>query len=149
MQTPNRPPASDFDQAVEQFQEALDEFFKGNPEPAKELMSHRDDVTLGNPFGPTALGWEHVSQVMDRAALNYREGAATGFEVAAKYAGPELAYTVWVERFKAKVGSKPEMVSGALRRTTIFRLEDGAWRVVHSQADAITTAQSAESIIPR
>lgn len=149
METPNRPTTSDFDQAIGQFQQALGEFFRGNPEPAKMLMSHRDDVTLGNPFGPTARGWDQVSEVMDRAASNYREGSATSFEVAARYAGSELAYTVWVERFKARVGSKPEIVSGALRRTTIFRLEERAWKVVHSQADAITTARPAESIIPQ
>lgn len=149
MQTPNPVTASDFDHVVEQFQQALDEFFRGNPEPSKLLMSHRDDVTLGNPFGPTARGWKQVSDVMDRAGLNYREGAATGFEMAAKYAGVELAYTVWVERFKAKIGSKPEIVSGALRRTTIFRREDGTWKIVHSQADPITTARPAESVVPQ
>ena len=149
MPTWNPATAPDFDRVVERFQQALDEFFRGNPEPAKLLMSHRDDVTLGNPFGPTARGWKQVSDVMDRAGLNYREGSATGFEVASKYAGSELAYTVWVEGFKAKIGSKPEVVSGALRRTTVFRREDGTWRIVHSQADAITTARPAESIIPQ
>jgi ketosteroid isomerase-like protein len=147
VKTPNDPELTDFGRMVEQFQHALNEFFKGNPEPAKVLMSHRDDVTLGNPFGPFARGWQMVSQVMDRAGLNYREGAATGFEVVAEHAGSELAYTVWVERFRAKVGSSQEISAGALRRTTIYRREDGAWRVVHSQADAITTARPAESVI--
>jgi len=149
MPTPSSASTSDFDDIVKQFQQALDEFFRGNPEPSKILMSHQDDVTLGNPFGPTARGWEHVSEAMDRAGLNYRDGAATGFDVVAKYAGSELAYVVWVERFKAKVGTKPEIVSGALRRTTIFRRERTAWKIVHSQADPITTARPAESIIPQ
>jgi hypothetical protein len=35
----------DLDQAVEQYQLALDEFVKGNPGPAKKLWSHREDVT--------------------------------------------------------------------------------------------------------
>ena len=43
----------DFDEVVEQYHRALDDFFKGNPEPLKEFFSHRDDVTLANPFvGP-------------------------------------------------------------------------------------------------
>ncbi|WP_192365412.1 hypothetical protein [Mesorhizobium mediterraneum] len=41
--------ANDFDQAVEKYHLALDEFMKGNPAPAKKLFSQRDDVTLGNP----------------------------------------------------------------------------------------------------
>ena len=39
----------DFDEVVEQYHLAIGEFMKGNPEPAKEMFSHRDDVTLANP----------------------------------------------------------------------------------------------------
>ena len=42
----------DVDQLIDQYQQALDVFMKGNPEPVKELFSHRDDVTLANPLGP-------------------------------------------------------------------------------------------------
>jgi ketosteroid isomerase-like protein len=139
---------SDFDQFVEQFQASLDEFFTGNAEPAKSLMSHREDVTLANPFGPIARGWREVEETMDRAALNYREGTATGFETAAQYVTPELAYTVWVERFRAKLGAGDEVISGALRRTTIFRRESQAWRIAHTHADPITMSKPPESLIP-
>jgi hypothetical protein len=139
--------ASDFHKSVMQFQAALDGFFRGDPEPSKLLMSRQDDVTLANPFGPIARGWPQVDQTMDRAAMNYREGAAIGFESAAEFETPQLGYTVWVERFKTMVGE--ELVSGALRRTTIFRPESGSWRIVHTHADPITTPRGAESVIPR
>ncbi len=135
---------SDFDACVEQFQEALGRFFDGDPEPCKPLMSRREDVTLANPFGPIARGWAQVEETMDRAGLNYRDGAATGFETAARYVTPELAYTVWVERFTTKVDDR--QISGALRRTTIYRPESGSWRVVHTHADPITTPRGAESL---
>ena len=120
---------SDFDECVEQFQGALDAFFRGDAEPAKALMSHREDVTLANPFGPVARGWPEVDRTMDRAALNYRDGKATGFKVATVYSTPELGYTVWVEEFASRVGAHDEAVSGALRRTTVFRPESGSWRI--------------------
>ena len=138
---------SAFDACVEEFQQALGRFFDGDPGPCKRLMSRRDDVTLANPFGPIARGWAQVEAAMDRAGANYREGASIGFEVSTRYVTPELAYTVWVERFTTKVGD--DQIAGGLRRTTVYRPESGSWRVVHTHADPITTARGAESLIPR
>ena len=62
---------------------------------------------------------------------------------------PELAYVVGIERAKAKIGGREDMIPYAVRATMIFRLEDGVWKIVHRHADPITTAQSAESVIPK
>jgi hypothetical protein len=40
----------DFDEVVEQYHLALNEFLKGYPEPLKSFFSHRDEVTLANPL---------------------------------------------------------------------------------------------------
>jgi len=137
----------DVDELLEQYHLALGEFMKGNPESAKELFSHREDVTLANPFGPVALGWEQVAQTMTSAASHYRDGDATSFENLAKYVTPELAYVVEVEWLKSKVGDREEITPLALRVTTVLRPEEGTWKVVHRHADPITTAQAAESVI--
>jgi hypothetical protein len=42
---------SEVDLAIEQNHRALNQFVKGNPEPLKELFSHRENVSLANPFG--------------------------------------------------------------------------------------------------
>jgi ketosteroid isomerase-like protein len=137
----------DLDQVIEQCQLALDEFVKGHPQPMQQMFSHREDVSLANPFGPPARGWEQVAATMDRAASNLRDGGMVAFEEVAKYVTPELAYTVWVERQKAKVGGRQEVTPFALRVTTIFRPEEGAWKVVHRHADPITQPRPAESVI--
>jgi ketosteroid isomerase-like protein len=139
--------ARDLDQFVDQYHGALDEFFRGNPEPAKLLYSHREDASLANPFGPVAIGWSRVAETMERAASNYRDGRATGFETLATYVTPDLAYLVEVERFEAKIGGKKETASGALRVTSIVRREDGGWRIVHRHADPITSTRPAESVV--
>ena len=64
------------DEAVDRYHVALDAFFNGDPEPAKATFSHRDDVSLANPFGPPALGWRQVAETMTDAAAHYREGRA-------------------------------------------------------------------------
>jgi len=138
---------SDFDEVVEQYHLALGEFVKGNPEPVKKMFSHQEDVTLANPLGPPVRGWEQVAAAGERAASQFRDGESVGFEILAKYVTPELAYLVEVHRGKARFGARQDIAPFALRLTTIFRPEDGTWKVVHRHADAITMAQPVESII--
>src|SRR6266581_9746632 len=137
----------DFDEVVAHYQRALGGFVKGDPEPVKMVFSHREDVTLANPLGPPVRGWEQVAAAGERAASQLRDGEKVGFDIVAKYVTPELAYMVWVERTKAKVGGRQDVAPIALRVTTIFRPEDGTWKVVHRHADPTTTAQPVESII--
>ena len=137
----------DLDEVVEQCQRALDEFVKGDPEPMKRMFSHREDVSLANPLGPPVRGWEHVAATMERAASQFRDGEIVSFENVAKYVTAELAYIVEIERSRTKIGGGEDLSPVALRVTTIFRPEDGTWKVVHRHADPITTAQPAESVI--
>jgi ketosteroid isomerase-like protein len=134
---------ADLDEVVEQYHLAIGEFMKGNPEPAKKLFSHRDDVTLANPRGVVAHGWKQVAEAMERAASSRRDGEAIGFEVVEKYVTPELAYelayVVEVERLKGKFGGGEDIIPYDLRVTMIFQPEDGVWKVVHRHADQITT----------
>jgi ketosteroid isomerase-like protein len=137
----------DVSEFLELYHRALDAFFNGDPAPAMAVYSHRDDVTLANPFGPVAVGWAEVEPTMEQAASNYRDGGASGFETVATYVTPELAYVVEVERFEAKVGGADEIAHGAIRVTSILRPEDGKWRVVHRHADPITSARPASSVV--
>jgi ketosteroid isomerase-like protein len=139
----------DFDQVVEPYHQALGEIMKGSAEGYKKIYSHRDDVTLANPFGPPMRGWDEVAQTTEHAASHYRDGETTGFEIVAKYATPELAYLVEVERARAKVGRREDIIPIAVRVTTIFRPEEGTWKVVHRHADPITTPQPAETVIQK
>jgi ketosteroid isomerase-like protein len=137
----------DVDELIEQFHLAEGEVVKGNPEPAKRLFSHREDVTLANPLGPPVRGWVQVAEASDRAVSQLRDGEIVGYEIIAKYVTSELAYVVWIERVEAKVGAREDITPFALRVTMIFRPEDGEWKIVHRHADPITTAQPAESVI--
>jgi ketosteroid isomerase-like protein len=76
---------------------------------------------------------------------HFRDGEDLHRETVAKYVTFELAYTVWIERVKAKVGTREDTAQTALRVTMIFRPEDGAWKVVHRHADPITTTKSQQN----
>ena len=136
-----------FDQVIEQCQRTLNELIKGNPEPNKAMFSHREDVTILNPIGSLARGWEQVSATMERIASQLSEGEVTSCETLQWHVTPELAYVVWVERNKARVGERKDIAPFDLRVTMILRPEEGTWKVVHRHADSITTAQPIESIL--
>jgi ketosteroid isomerase-like protein len=138
-----------FDEVVEQSHLALGEFANGNSEPLKSLYSHSDDVSLANPFGPAVRGWKQAAETMDRAASNYRDGEAIAFDSVAKQVTSGLAYIVEVERYRARVGGSADKVELALRVTSIFRPEDGTWKIVHRHADPITAPRPAESLVQK
>jgi ketosteroid isomerase-like protein len=137
----------DVEQLIEQWQLAAGEFVKGNPEPVKRLWSHKEDVTLANPYGPPVLGWDKVAKTIEHAASSRRGGQFVGSEIVAKNVTAELAYVVQLERAKAKVGAREDIAPIATRSTMIFRPEEGTWKMVHRHADPITTPQPVESVI--
>jgi ketosteroid isomerase-like protein len=137
----------DLDEVLDRIHLALDAFFTGDPEPAKAAYSHREDVSLANPFGAPVVGWDAVSAAMQRAAAHYRDGRVTSFERIARYATRELAYIVEIEHYVAKVGGADRESPVALRVTTVLRREGAAWKIVHRHADPITTPQAAETVI--
>ena len=137
----------DVDQLIDRYQQALDDFMKGNPEPVKELFSHREDVTLANPLGPPAHGWDEVGATIEHAASQFRDGRLVGVEIVEKHATPEFAYTLWLEHAEGKAGGREAIAPVSLRVTMIYRPEEGTWKVVHRHADPITSAQPAESVI--
>jgi ketosteroid isomerase-like protein len=141
--------ASDFDKTLEEYHLAAAEFVKGNPETYKKLFSQAEDVTVANPFGPVKRGWTQVAETIESAATYYRDGEVIGFENVATRVTPDLAYIVEVERYRARMGGSSEATSVSLRTTSIFRPEDGAWKIVHRHADPITSARPAESVVQK
>ena len=135
------------EELIKQYDLAVGEFLKGNPEPVKKMWSHRLDVTLANPLGPAVRGWEQVAATVEHAASQVRDGALVDVENVVKYVTPELAYIVRMERSEAKVGGHDAVTPINLRVTMIMRPEDGVWKIVHRHADPITSARPAESVI--
>ena len=135
------------EQVLEHYHRALVEIVNGSADLYKAMLSQREDVTLANPFGTIVRGRAAVAEKVDRAAANYTDGEATGFDLIAKWETPELACLVEAESFRAKVGGRDALAPLELRVTSVFRLEDGAWRIVHRHADPITTERPAEAVL--
>jgi ketosteroid isomerase-like protein len=132
---------------MEHYHQGLHELVNGNCDSLKPMWSEKEDVSLGNPFGPFVTGRQHVISTMERATSHYKDGEVVAFEEVAKHQTPDLAFVVEVERYKAKIGGGHDVVPVNLRVTTIFRPEDGSWKILHRHADPITTPQTVESVI--
>jgi ketosteroid isomerase-like protein len=138
----------DVDELIEQYFRAQGEFFRGNPQPVKELFSHTEEVTLANPYGPPVRGFDEVSKSIEHEASLRSDGEFIEWQILAKYVTAELAYVLQIERAEAKVGPREEITPYEVRATMNFRPEeDGEWKIVHRHADPISTPQPAESVI--
>ena len=132
----------DFDVAVKQYNKAMSDFFEGNPKPINDIYSSSDEISLAQLSGGLVLGRNQVTDIASRNAMKYRKGSDTGFETLAKYVAPEFAYIVQIERTKTKISGRNEFSSLALRVTSIFRREDGIWKLLHRHVDSNVSSPS-------
>ena len=138
---------SGFEDALVQAREALNMIARGDPSGYKALYSQNEDITLGNPFGGFGRGRDAVYEQLERAASYYRDAEPATCETIAKSVGEDLAYTVEIERVRAKVGGRDDLSDVALRVTCIYRRESDGWKLLHRHADPRVGRQTADSVI--
>lgn len=132
---------------VEQYHRAVAAFVRGDSSHQELLFSERDDVTLANPLGPPARGRSAVLGALRRASAQLHDGEVLGFDRVSGSSEGNLAYMHEIERSRVKVGGAPEPRLSSLRVTTVFRREEGGWRILHRHADPITTPRPIESTL--
>ena len=136
---------SDLDQARDLYHQSVAAFITGDPNVQKPLWSRSDDVTLANPLGPPMKGFERMWQHAEAASALVRGGEDYTFDPISVVETAELAYEVGIERNRIRLRDAPERVPVSLRVTTIFRRENGEWKIVHRHADSITEERSIQS----
>jgi ketosteroid isomerase-like protein len=138
--------APSFAEEVDRYHLAVPEITRGNPGPVKDLYSRLDDVTLANPFGGIARGWAQVEARLDQASRYFHDGEMLGFDTITSYKALNTAYLVETEHFRARVEGAAASEEFALRVTSIFRREEGFWKLVHRHADPAAQPQSRRSL---
>lgn len=135
-----------FEEAVARQHEALAAFMHRDTQPYKELLSTRDDITLANPFGGIAHGWDEVPDRVDRAALSYTDGELVSVETIASDHSSDFGYSLEIERLRGRLGNNETVSDVGLRTTCVFRCEDGDWKLVHRHADPAVDLRLPEGI---
>jgi uncharacterized protein (TIGR02246 family) len=133
--------------AIAESHEALRKILNGDPSGYAALFADRDDITLGNPFGPFGKGRVAVLQALDNASTKYREGSVVRVERVGAYGDGKIFCIVEVEHDRAKLGASPDFAEFAARVTSVYEKIGGRWRLVHRHADPITSARPAESML--
>ena len=112
----------------------------GDAAQRKARWSTTEPVTL---FGAAMMttGWPHIEATFDRLATRFSDCTSFDIEVIAAGVSGDLAYLVAFEHTTASIGGDPP-APYALRVTTIFRREAGAWKVVHRHADPLPDSAS-------
>jgi hypothetical protein len=137
----------DLEAVLQQFKQAGNKFVKGNPKPVQKLSSHRDDVSLANPFGPPVRGWDQVAEVQKHGASAFRDGEIYDFETVAKYVTAELVCIVWIERTNGEGGQRRGCHAARSAGHDDPSTRRGNLEGSASARSPITTAQPAESVI--
>ncbi len=138
----------EFDQLVDQYHLSLAEFARGNPEPVIALLSHGNDVSLAGGFGGFTHGYEEVSENIGFAAAQFREGKIT-FENLSKVIAGDLGYIVEIECYRSRLGVSEDISVDYLRVTSIFRREDGVWKLLHRHGDPTTAMNALLQLLPK
>jgi ketosteroid isomerase-like protein len=105
----------------------------GDAAPRIAMWSRTDPVTL---FGAawSGAGWAEIGPLFQGLGSSFSNCTSYQNEVVAAGASGDLAYLVAFEHTTASIKGAPPQPY-VLRVTTVFRREDGAWKVVHRHAD--------------
>ena len=136
------PPA--LESAIAESHEALRKILNGDPSGCVALFADRDDITLGNPFGPFGQGRAAVLKALNNASIKYKDGSVVRVERIAAFGDRKLVVLVEIEHDRAKLGASTDF---AARVTSVYEKISTRWRLVHRHADPITTPRVAETMV--
>lgn len=126
--------ASTIEEAAQEFYAALKELLAGDAERMLDLWSRADDVTYMSPLGEILGGWESVRQSWQEQA-GMRFGGHVDPEELRYVSSPELGFVVGFERGTVEIDGAATPVD--IRATSMFRLEDGRWRMIGHHTDRL------------
>lgn len=96
----------------------------------------------------TVVGWKDIRPAFEWLATTMSNCESFTIDVIAAGASSDLAYIAAIEHTTASINGRPPGPY-SLRVTTVFRREDGAWKVVHRHADPLSDDAAAVATLRR
>jgi ketosteroid isomerase-like protein len=139
-----------FQAFLRQFEEGNTQFLNGDAARWKSHVSRADDATIMGGFGGWEQGGTAVNQRYDWAVTRFRpSGATLDVTYLAREARGDLAYTVTLERSTVRLIDRDAPRAMALRVTTVFRKEAGAWKLIHRHEDPLMAKTAPAAVIEK
>ena len=118
---------------VDQWIVALNAMFAGDPKPFAEIYSHADDVTYMGAEGTYRIGWDATYADWEKQAAHAGGGHVEATDVHI-VVGVNLATATHYTQGNV-TGADGKVVEIKVRETSVFRKEDGVWKMIGHQAD--------------
>jgi len=139
LMTPLENPMSNNDstvsKAIENFYLALNVLFTGDAGPIKDAWSHADDITYMGPEGAYLRGWDAIGPLWDEVAALKLGGHIRPKQLHI-VSRNDMALITCIEAGENMSKGTAETVG--IRSSTVFRIEDGNWKVIHHQTDKLS-----------
>ena len=121
--------------AADAFYAAGNQMLAGDLSGFETLWSEADDISHLGPMGATITGRAAVMEEFAREAAMGFQGTLRA-EERRFVETPEMGLLVCIERTSGMTRAG-ETIQSDIRATTIFRKENGHWRVVHHHTDRL------------
>ncbi len=134
-------------EVLPQMQEADTALHNGDARGRIAMWSQSEPLTV---FGAASsfTGWTDIRSAFEWLATTFSNCESFTIDVIAAGASGDLAYIAAIEHTTTSVnGSDPSAY--VLRVTTVFRRENGAWKVAHRHADPLADEAAAVSSLRR
>lgn len=124
-------------EAIARLRAAMANVANGDVSAIKALYSHSADATSFYGWGGWEHGWDAVSKRWDWAGQQFR-GGTVSYQNVTTIVTLEIFYTTDIETFAMRaIAGKSGPTGWSNRVTHIFRLEEGAWRLLHRHGNRL------------
>jgi uncharacterized protein (TIGR02246 family) len=121
--------------AVDQWLVVLNAMLNGDPEPLAALYSHKDDVTYMGAEGTYRIGWGATYADWQAQAEKSSGGTVEGADIHVSVSG-NMAAAAHITKGTVRQPNG-EMAEASVRESSVFRKEDGRWRMIGHHADLV------------
>lgn len=123
--------------AIRQLHAAMADVANGDVRAIKALYSHSDEATSFYGWGGYERGWDAVSKRWDWAGQQFR-GGRVSYQNVTTVVGADIFFTTDIETYADQRMAGVEGLTGWTNRVThVFRLEGGAWRLLHRHGNRL------------